>query len=274
MVATFSDITRFWRVVRDSFRGRRTYASAGQALKAFGLRRDAQFRRSGGLEAIQLRGMPHPVYVRRGTTDFLVVAEVFEKRIYHAVEDCSIRPDATILDLGGNIGLASLFFSRILPHSRIVAVEPDAANAELLRRNCSHLIEAGCLQVVQAFAAATDGMAGIDRSGGNWGFRKTDALADGESIPCLSVPELMRRFALDEIDLLKCDIEGSERELFAGCGGWIHRVSAIAVETHRPYQLADFYAHLDQAGWNFDIIAQRQRSRTGECLVRRKSRTE
>ena len=42
---------------------------------------------------------------------------------------------ANILDLGANVGQASLFFRTRFPGARILAVEPDPATFELLRRN-------------------------------------------------------------------------------------------------------------------------------------------
>ncbi len=40
------------------------------------------------------------------------------------------------------------------------------------------------------------------------------------------------------IDLLKCDIEGAEQEVFADCASWLHRVRNLVIELHEPY-LAD-----------------------------------
>ena len=46
----------------------------------------------------------------------------------------------------------------------------------------------------------------------------------GETIACVGVPALLRDAAFDEIDLMKCDIEGAESDLFRDCHGWIGRV--------------------------------------------------
>ena len=40
-----------------------------------------------------------------------------------------------ILDLGANIGAASLFLLREIPNSRVIAIEPDPGNASLCARN-------------------------------------------------------------------------------------------------------------------------------------------
>ena len=39
--------------------------------------------------------------------------------------------------------------------------------------------------------------------------------------------------------MLKCDVEGAERALFADCAAWIGRVRTLAVETHDGYTVVD-----------------------------------
>jgi hypothetical protein len=149
-----------------------------------------------------------------------------------------------------------------------------------LEANCRRLIESGRVVVVGAFVGACDGEATIDRSGESWEFRKgdappADAAAVHEVIPCLSIPTLLRRAAVDDgsrIDVLKCDIEGSEAELFAACAPWIGRVERIIVEVHPPYSLERLYADLRRAGWDFDVTAEFQREPYPLCfLTRRRS---
>ncbi|CAN5595470.1 hypothetical protein BH09CHL1_BH09CHL1_11320 [soil metagenome] len=41
----------------------------------------------------------------------------------------------SVIDLGANIGLFTLWAARVFPESRITAVEPDPENSDLLRRN-------------------------------------------------------------------------------------------------------------------------------------------
>lgn len=274
MITALGNITKHWRLARDAWRYRRVYATRAEAWKAYELARQAKFPRAGAAAGerctVSLRGLPQEIHLRRGTTDFLVIREIFEREIYRGVRDCGLAADARILDLGGNIGLGSLYFAIHLPQSRIVVVEPDADNRCLLEVNCGHLIRTGRLQMVAGFVAAADGSAAIDRSGGNWGFRKLDLPIDGsEAIPCVSVPTLMQRYTLPRIDLLKCDIEGSEREVFAGCGPWVHRVDHLMVETHGSYRLSHLYEDLGRAGWRFNVREERQRSETGQCLLKR-----
>lgn len=266
--------SRLLRQVRDTWRYRRVYASLGDAWRTFTLRlgaaREGDVGPAPAATTLQLRGLGHPVTIRPGTTDFLVLHEVLERGDYDPIRQWNLPCDATIVDLGGNIGLATLFFDQLLGQTRCTIVEPDEENRRLIRINCRRLLDAGRLEVFGAFVGARDGQASIDRSGGNWGFRKVDSVAaDAEPIECISMPTLMARRGLTKIDLLKCDIEGSEVELFGTCRSWIGQVEHLIVETHDEYRLANLYADLRGAGWEFEVLTDHQRSKTGVCFLKR-----
>ena len=57
-----------------------------------------------------------------------------------------------------------------------------------------------------------------------------------------------RTWAPDRAGLLKCDVEGSEAEIFADCGEWLSRVDAAVVETHPPHNAAALLADVEKAG--------------------------
>lgn len=212
---------------------------------------------------LRLKDVPSPLTLRRRNSDFFVVRDVFENDDYGAVRRMALPADANVVDLGANIGVTSLYFASLYPRCRVVAVEPDAANADLAARNCGGLIAAGRMSLVRAFVGGSDGVAGIDRSDRSWGFKKSPAppTAGGRDvIPCLSMATLLARHPMDRIDLLKCDIEGSESELFsADCASWIDRVRNLVIEVHPPYSPALLYQHLRAAGWEFDVCDQQQR---------------
>jgi hypothetical protein len=46
----------------------------------------------------------------------------------------------------------------------------------------------------------------------------------------------MRDYDLEKIDLLKVDVEGSEREIFANAEPWIESVGAICMELHDRFK--------------------------------------
>jgi FkbM family methyltransferase len=217
---------------------------------------------------LHLRGIDHPLHLRRCQSDYLLVEDIFETQEYASVKQWPIPANPTIVDLGANVGLASVYFSSLYPGCRIVAVEPDHGNLEVYRLNNAALLEQGRLSVEEGFVAAQDGVAGIHRTLEALGFSKVPLRGDwDEAVRCVSMPSLIEMHKLAEIDLLKCDIEGGEAELFKNASPWIGRVRHLVAEVHPPYGLEELYADLNAAGWSFRITKSFFRNKFGICFL-------
>lgn len=107
-----------------------------------------------------------------------------------------------------------------------MCVEPGPGNLALLRFNAGE----NC-KVIAACIGGHERTVSLANDDGGWGYRMIDA-ADG-TVPVLTMPSLLAQSGLSEIDVLKCDIEGAEAELFADCREWIGRVRTMVVECHR-----------------------------------------
>jgi FkbM family methyltransferase len=174
-----------------------------------------------------------PLCLRLPSADFAAYQQVMVKRDY---DFAVTRPPRTIIDAGAHIGLASVWFANRFPNARIVAVEPEAANFELLRRNAAPY--ANITPVRAAIWDADVELNVIDPGVGTWGFM-TSAAGDPEvrgerrgHVRGVTIDELMREHGLDHIDVLKLDIEGAEREVFAAPGAWLERTDLIVAELH------------------------------------------
>src|SRR5687768_10523250 len=229
----FGAVSRFFRRTARSFGRDRIYRSRMDALKSLVLRMSAEkptwplIPRRRSAWRLKLRNLDAPVHIRPCPSSHYVLRELFEDQEYEQVRLFDLPPDPTIVDLGGNIGLSVRWFLTRYPAARITVLEPDGANLELLKMNCRDAIAAGQVTPIQAFAAAADGQAEIDRSDLAWGFKKRDPSSNQspqtELIPCLSMPSLLQTGGIAHVDLLKVDIEGAERELFGDCHPWIGR---------------------------------------------------
>lgn len=226
--------------------------------------------------SIHLKSLPDPVYLRPGESDFMVLDEVFSQAEYARVGQWPLPADATIVDLGANIGLASLYFASLYPQSKFVLVEPGQDNCRLIECNCRRLIDQGRLRLHQAFAAAQDGTAGLDQNWQAWALAKVDAIDDRHpAVRCISMPTLLADAQPAHVDLLKCDIEGSERELFRDCSQWIGKIRHLIVETHNSwsdpndtYTVEQLFSDLRSAGWKFEVTYQMQERLVGIAFLR------
>ena len=193
--------------------------------------------------AVRWEGAPHPIWLRAGTSDISTFLMVLDGKEY----DFAVDRPSVIIDAGANIGLASIWFASKFPEARILAIEPEKSNYELLVRNVEPLHH---VTPIHAALWTHRGTLAIDdpRREGSWAFQ-TRELADlphsAESVSCLSLADLISEYDLGWIDLLKVDIEGAEKEVFSSPSEWIGSVGAIAIELHDRFKTGcarSFYA--------------------------------
>lgn len=138
-----------------------------------------------------------------------------------------------ILDCGGNIGCASIYFANQYPDAKIYSVEPADDNFKLLEFNTS------CYENIHAIKSALwDKETYICVKNGehnNLGWMAFEASAENpEAMKTVTVLKILNKSGFDEIDLLKIDIEGAEKEVFGAenVHEWLSRVKVLVIELH------------------------------------------
>src|SRR2546425_631059 len=190
---------------------------------------------------------PCRVTLRRGTSDFAVFVQCLVTRQYrplvqlvrHCGDPAEVR---VIIDAGANVGLTALYLARSFPGARVFCLEPERTNHDLCRVNvaANHLDN---VTVDRAALWSDDGpvrvLPGI-RDGREWSFRVGAANSPGRSDECaegMRVRTLMERHGLESVDIMKIDIEGAEKTLFAASDDvsyWLPRTRFVAIEIHDP----------------------------------------
>ncbi len=208
---------------------------------------------SGGLVAVGLRPLEAPLYLRLGSTDWFVAEEVFLREVYAVVRGAAPADTRTILDLGANVGLTLALWHSWWPQARMVAVEPDEDNLRVLARNVAPF--AAQVQAVRACAVGAAREVQLDRRAGQAAYRLADTgTTAGATLPGRTVADILQTQAIDELDLLKCDIEGAEREVFAACAAWIGRVRCMVIEVHDDLGIPELAGMVARAGGRFDLV--------------------
>ena len=186
------------------------------------------------------------VVLRRGTTDLQCLEKVFIDHEYKL--PFAVSPQV-IVDAGANIGMATIYFATEYPGARIVAIEPELSNFEILKRNCGDYPNVSLIHA--ALWPSRDALEVFDSSAEKWAFTVRGRAASNcnkEIIPAITIADVLSYINEERIDLLKLDIEGSELELFTGGPErWLGYVSMIAVELHdrfRPGCSQAFYSAL------------------------------
>lgn len=213
------------------------------------------------------------VVVRGGTSDLGVLDVVFDGA-YH-LPPAYVSSPRVIVDLGANIGLTMAHYASLFPQARVIGVELDSANAELCRRNVSPWADR-CTVVHGALWPDDAELVYTRREGAEWAYRVGD-VSEGEHMRVrgISLATLLRTYLSDaDVDFLKIDIEGAEREILRGPAEWADRVRAIKVETHAPYTPAQCASDLARLGFSsrstgehFDTTVEAWRPEKGEAVT-------
>ena len=134
-----------------------------------------------------------------------------------------------IVDAGANVGAASVWFCKTFPQARIVAVEPDAANATVLRMNAATRPN---IEVIEAAIGSRSGRVSlVDPKAEAWAVQT--ARDEAGTIAVVTIPEILaRRDEADALFLVKVDIEGFEADLFQGDLGWLDTAEVVIIEPH------------------------------------------
>ncbi len=189
---------------------------------------------------LQLRMSPPVctnVLLRKHKSDVATFEEIFNDGIYRSI----IRhvPDINcLIDLGANIGLASLYFASHYCNCRVFAVEPHPETYKLLTRNLQSLIAAGRCKTLEAAVWDRAGVKLVPSNEEPDSFSSFAVIESGSAesrnspIENFTMAQVLAMSGFSTVDLLKVDIEGAERQLLRGDVSWLDRVSALAIEFH------------------------------------------
>jgi FkbM family methyltransferase len=198
------------------------------AYIALTLFRARYFARKGTLVSISHPGFDSPLFLRARTTDARVFIQIFiEEELFAEVD----RFASFVVDAGAYSGLSSAYLSRTFPNARILAMELEASNFALLQINTVGI--PSVIPVHKALWWRTANVNINDLSCDAWSYSASECnpgCAGG--IEAVTIDDVLRDYDAEEIDFLKLDIEGAERELFARDSRFLDRVGTLAVELH------------------------------------------
>lgn len=164
-----------------------------------------------------------------------VLREVFHDRAY--ADYFPFYEQATVLDVGAHKGFFALFTAQHLgPASRIVCLEPAAANYRVLQANLA-ANQVHHVTTAEAGLAAASGTARLhgDRS---WNASLSSPQAatrtsGATDVRVQTLEEALNEHGLAQVDFLKLDCEGAEYPVLFGADvRTLARVRTISMEFH------------------------------------------
>lgn len=189
---------------------------------------------------INLPGLMHPIYLRPGSSDIHTFREIFLRAEYDIKLPHSLSPKI-IIDAGANIGFTTLFFAKRYPTAKIFSLEPDIENYKLLKKNTI-----GYPAIYPMQVALWDKSGTIEISDKGFGVRgyivenTNNVIPQGQEVnkpkaamPSTTMAELVQKYQINSIDILKIDIEGSEKEVFTSdVEKWLPLTKCLIIELH------------------------------------------
>lgn len=207
-----------------------------QGTRWLAIRVGDRFSIISGVRRVRPPGAQHLVTLRvGGSSDPLVFEQIF---VNAELADliCRVRDARTIVDLGANIGLASIVFLNAFPNAFVLAVEPDPKNAVMCACNLARYGNRARLVEAAAWSRSCDLMLvrGAFGDGKEWATQVRAAQPGEEAdVKALDMHTLLEMCPRPVIDILKIDIEGAESTLFGeDAESWLKCVRNVCVEIH------------------------------------------
>lgn len=164
-----------------------------------------------------------------------IAEEIFIDRKY-TPDFLPLDPEETVIDIGGNIGLFSLYAVGC-GANKVFCYEPLPENVEIIKRN---LRENGICSVVVEPMAVTDKKGSprlylTDKDSGNlvFSFNSQGKLSRYLMVESISLKEILGRHKLKKVDFLKIDCEGGEGLIVRSTPDAVWRkIRKISLEYH------------------------------------------
>ncbi len=162
----------------------------------------------------------------------------------------AIQPGDGVLEVGAGVGFISAFILRALGAARVVVIEANAALIPTIRR--THELNSVSATVLTGVAGRTDGAVRFHHQAAFWGSSVLP-LPDSQAADVAGI-DLGRVLRETRPAVLVVDIEGGERDLFAGLD--LSGVRNVVVEVHQPQiggaGISLCFDALQQAGFAYD----------------------
>lgn len=189
-------------------------------------------------------------FAYRNAKDRYIIERVVVDNIYGVDESLAGK---VAVDIGAHLGSFSVKAAHA--GARVIAFEPEASNYSLLLTNIAgNRTRTSAPLDVAAVCAAVSDQAGFHRlyvgetenTGENSFFPEVNGLSGRvfQDVLAARLPDILDHYVVDEVELLKMDCEGAEREILPAVIRRPGRYARIGVEFHDKEFMASAVAQL------------------------------
>ncbi len=179
--------------------------------------------------------------------------EIFRDSAYSIPTDTD-QKEPIIIDCGANIGVGIIYLKDRFPNSKVIAIEPDPLNFEVLKKNMQSHNLSNVTSINKAVWVDDQGI--LFRNKGNMESRIVDN-TDGPviQIETVSLIEILQTY--HSIFFLKIDIEGAEIDVLKSAKNHLSKCKYIFVEYHsirnKRQELQHILSIFSQSGFRYYI---------------------
>jgi FkbM family methyltransferase len=189
-----------------------------------------------------------------GTQVFSGIREIWVRDVYLMHNYLDIPPGALVVDLGANLGNFTHLALAQHDDVRVIAVEPSLALSNSIRHTLAINGWSGRASVRRAFIGVETKVQSAIASDPDY--------RDAEYV---SESEFLKEFDIQQIDFLKCDIEGSEFFLLEPGSKLLSLTKNLAIEIHPTGgSVAHFLKFVRSAGFDVGSLFE---DATGACIA-------
>lgn len=198
---------------------------------------------------------------KRPSSDLNVFAQIYQYQEYKPLVEIFQKhyPNDTmlnIIDAGSNIGLTSVYLTKHFSNSNFITIEPDNSNFESLSYNLNANRIQNVIKIKGGLWSKNANLKLVKdfRDKKDWSIRVEETSEEAD-LKAFSIIHLMQEHAFEIIDILKIDIEGSEKEVFTGSKtdvSFLSKTKCIAIEIHDEFDCReDIYNILKHYNFEF-----------------------
>lgn len=149
----------------------------------------------------------------------LFLFDIYEKNtVRHLLK--MVKPGMTFFDVGSNIGTYSVLLAHFLPKGEVFSFEPLTKNFENLQHNITlnnfHNIHAHKLGLSDRHRECEIFYIANESNLGSASLKRKNASQQSETIKMVDLDSFCNEHKIDNIDIMKIDVEGAESTVLKG----------------------------------------------------------
>jgi FkbM family methyltransferase len=170
--------------------------------------------------------------IRKGTIDEFIIKEIWKHKEYtpSKLKKFRINKSDTVVDIGANIGIFTIFAANKAKNGIIYSYEPVPENFDLLKKN----IEMNNFKNIKIYKFAVLGKKGeVKISLSNWNDGMHSVGIRGIKVSGITLEDIFLNNKIKKINFLKIDCEGSEYDILINTPEeYLKKIEKISMEFH------------------------------------------